>query len=69
MLARDFALQEFANQWLHQAIETKEYQANPGMKLDEANAAAWRIGKERLEAAIVHRHSFNFETMMSLAKY
>jgi predicted ABC-type ATPase len=38
--------------------------ANPGMMLDEANAAAWRIGKERLEAAILHRHSFNFETTL-----
>jgi len=38
--------------------------ANPGMTVDEANAAAWRIGKERLEAAIVHRHSFNFETTL-----
>jgi cyclohexadienyl dehydratase len=27
MLARDFALQAFASQWLHQAIESKEYQA------------------------------------------
>jgi cyclohexadienyl dehydratase len=27
MLARDFALQEFVDQWLHQAMETKEYQS------------------------------------------
>jgi cyclohexadienyl dehydratase len=27
MVARDFALQAFASQWLHQAVETKEYQA------------------------------------------
>ncbi|MBV8654211.1 MAG: transporter substrate-binding domain-containing protein [Alphaproteobacteria bacterium] len=27
MVARDFALKAFADQWLHQAIETKEYQA------------------------------------------
>jgi predicted ABC-type ATPase len=38
--------------------------ANPRMTLDEANAAAWRIGKERLEAAIAERHSFNFETTL-----
>jgi predicted ABC-type ATPase len=38
--------------------------ANPGITLDEANAAAWRIGKERLEAAIAERHSFNFETTL-----
>jgi predicted ABC-type ATPase len=38
--------------------------ANPGMTLDEANAAAWRIGKERLEAALAERHSFNFETTL-----
>jgi predicted ABC-type ATPase len=38
--------------------------ANPGMTLDEANAAAWRIGKERPEAAIAERHSFNFETTL-----
>jgi predicted ABC-type ATPase len=38
--------------------------ANPGMTLDEANAAAWRIGKERLETAIAERQSFNFETTL-----
>jgi predicted ABC-type ATPase len=38
--------------------------ANPGMTLDEANAAAWRIGKERLEAAIAELHNFNFETTL-----
>lgn len=38
--------------------------ANPGMTLEEANAAAWRIGKERLETAIVDRLSFNFETTL-----
>jgi predicted ABC-type ATPase len=38
--------------------------ANPGMTLAEANAAAWRIGKERLEAAIAERHRFNFETTL-----
>jgi predicted ABC-type ATPase len=38
--------------------------ANPGMTHDQANAAAWRIGKERLEAAIAERHSFNFETTL-----
>jgi predicted ABC-type ATPase len=46
-------------------IETRELMAtNPGMTLDEANAAAWRIGKERLETAIESRHSFNFETTL-----
>jgi predicted ABC-type ATPase len=38
--------------------------ANPNMTLDEANAAAWQIGKQRLEAAILHRHNFNFETTL-----
>jgi predicted ABC-type ATPase len=38
--------------------------ANPGMSLADANAAAWRIGKERLEAAIAGKHSFNFETTL-----
>jgi len=38
--------------------------ANPGMTLDEANAAAWRIGKERLETAIESRTNFNFETTL-----
>jgi predicted ABC-type ATPase len=38
--------------------------ANSGMTLDEANAAAWRIGKVRLEAAIAERHRFNFETTL-----
>jgi predicted ABC-type ATPase len=38
--------------------------ANPGIMSAEANAAAWRIGKERLEAAIADRHSFNFETTL-----
>jgi predicted ABC-type ATPase len=46
-------------------IETRTLMvANPGMTLDEANAAAWRIGKERLEAAIENRNSFNFETTL-----
>lgn len=38
--------------------------ANPGMTLDEANAAAWGIGKERLETAIESRTNFNFETTL-----
>jgi predicted ABC-type ATPase len=38
--------------------------ANPGMSLGEANSQAWRIGKERLEAAIAHRINFNFETTL-----
>jgi predicted ABC-type ATPase len=38
--------------------------ANPGMTLDEANATAWRIGKERLETAIADRQNFNFETTL-----
>lgn len=46
-------------------IETRELMAaNPGMTLVEANAAAWRIGKERLEAAIECRTNFNFETTL-----
>lgn len=38
--------------------------ANPGMTLDEANAAAWGIGKQRLETAIEGRSNFNFETTL-----
>jgi predicted ABC-type ATPase len=46
-------------------VETQALMAaNPGMTLDESNAAAWRIGKERLEDAIAERHSFNFETTL-----
>jgi predicted ABC-type ATPase len=46
-------------------IETRALMtANPALGLEEANAAAWRIGKERLEAAIVARQSFNFETTL-----
>jgi predicted ABC-type ATPase len=46
-------------------VETRELMtANPAMTLDEANAAAWRIGKERLETAIESRTSFNFETTL-----
>jgi predicted ABC-type ATPase len=46
-------------------LETRELMAaNPGMTLDEANAAAWRIGKERLENAIGSRTNFNFETTL-----
>jgi predicted ABC-type ATPase len=46
-------------------IETRELMAaNPAMTLDEANAAAWGIGKERLEAAIESRSNFNFETTL-----
>jgi predicted ABC-type ATPase len=38
--------------------------ANPGISPSEANATAWRIGKERLQSAIANRHSFNFETTL-----
>ncbi|MGH8132757.1 MAG: zeta toxin family protein [Steroidobacteraceae bacterium] len=38
--------------------------ANPAMTSEDANAAAWRIGKGRLEAAIDERTSFNFETTL-----
>ena len=38
--------------------------ANPGMSLAEANAEAWRIGRDRLAAAIANRQSFNFETTL-----
>lgn len=38
--------------------------ANRGMTLDEANAAAWGIGKQRLEFAIETRANFNFETTL-----
>jgi predicted ABC-type ATPase len=34
------------------------------MSLSEANAAAWRIGKEFLQSAIANRHSFTFETTL-----
>ena len=45
--------------------ETRELMAaNPAMTLDEANAAAWGIGKGRLEAAIESRSNFNFETTL-----
>jgi predicted ABC-type ATPase len=45
--------------------ETRELMAaNPAMTLDEANAAAWGIGKERLETAIESRTNFNFETTL-----
>jgi len=38
--------------------------ANPAMTAGEANALAWRIGKERLESAIADRQSFTFETTL-----
>jgi predicted ABC-type ATPase len=38
--------------------------ANPGLTLEEANAAAWRRGKDLLQAAIANRRSFNFETTL-----
>ena len=45
--------------------ETRELlAANPGMRLDEANAAAWEIGRKRLESAIEARSNFNFETTL-----
>jgi len=45
--------------------ETRELMAaNPAMTLDEANAAAWGIGKERLEAATESRSNFIFETTL-----
>jgi predicted ABC-type ATPase len=46
-------------------VETQALMAaNPGMSLAEANAAAWRIGKECLQSAIADRHSFNIETTL-----
>lgn len=46
-------------------VETRLLLANnPTLSAGEANAAAWRIGKERLEAAIAERQSFNFETTL-----
>jgi predicted ABC-type ATPase len=38
--------------------------ANPALSQEEANAAAWRIGKEALVAAIAGKHSYNFETTL-----
>jgi predicted ABC-type ATPase len=38
--------------------------ANQALTLENANAAAWRIGKERLQTAIAARQSFNFETTL-----
>src|SRR5579862_923652 len=38
--------------------------ANPTLSPEEANALAWRSGKERLELAIATRQSFNFETTL-----
>lgn len=35
-----------------------------GMAEGDANAAAWRFGKERLDAAIAHVQSFAFETTL-----
>ena len=58
-------LEEARTPFYNPDVETRALiEANPGMTFGEANAAAWRIGKERLEAAIVHRHSFNFETTL-----
>ncbi len=46
-------------------VATRELMAaNVSLTLDEANAIAWRIGKERLEAAIESRSNFNFETTL-----
>lgn len=38
--------------------------AVPTLTREEANAFAWRHGKERLEAAIANRTDFNFETTL-----
>lgn len=37
---------------------------NPATDLQTANGAAWRMGKEQLEKAIVSRSSFSFETTL-----
>jgi predicted ABC-type ATPase len=60
------ALLEFARApFYNPDVETKALMAaNPRMTPDEANAAAWRIGKDRLAAAVAGRHSFNFETTL-----
>jgi predicted ABC-type ATPase len=38
--------------------------ASPALSVTEANAYAWRRGKELLEAAIANRTAFNFETTL-----
>jgi predicted ABC-type ATPase len=46
-------------------VETRVLLANnPTLSPEEANATAWRIGKERLEAAIAEQTSFSFETTL-----
>ena len=37
---------------------------NPSLPGDQANARAWEIGKQQLEAAIATGHSFAFETTL-----
>jgi predicted ABC-type ATPase len=45
--------------------ETRELiAANPALSAEDANALAWRIGKERLQLAIATRQNFNFETTL-----
>ena len=39
-------------------------QASPALTAEEANAFAWREGKERLESAIANQTDFNFETTL-----
>jgi len=39
-------------------------QASPALTAEEANAFAWREGKERLESAIANHTDFNFETTL-----
>jgi predicted ABC-type ATPase len=58
-------LAEAATPFYNPDVETQALlAANPGLSLSEANAAAWRIGKERLQCAIANRTSFNFETTL-----
>jgi predicted ABC-type ATPase len=58
-------LADAATPFYNPDVETQAVMtANPGMALSEANAAAWRIGKECLQSAIAQRHNFNFETTL-----
>jgi predicted ABC-type ATPase len=58
-------LAEAATPFYNPDVETQALlAANPGLSLSDANAAAWRIGKESLQSAIANRHSFNFETTL-----
>lgn len=57
-------LEEHGLTWFNPDTCARELVAQLGLKQEEANAHAWHMGRERLEAAIAQGSSYAFETTL-----